>query len=584
MTPQDPNPAQIQEPKPTHRKRSAKRRRIISFSILAVLLVVLAIQARPLYRAIKGWRARALAGEVDELIAKDQFEAAAEKARAAYQLKPDEPAAVRALARLSSLSGNSAGAIGYWRRLISDDLATSEDRLHYAEDLLRVGAYVEALRETRSLLEERRDNPAALRLMAKLAAAQGNYEETMEFARRAMALAPEDPENQLLVAILQVDSPRAETRQEGWDALGKSAKSKEKEGLKALLYLAQRRDLPTDMVEAVVSGLREHPRADVTHRLLAYDVLMRHNPDQREALLDKAMQEFRNSEGADLQNFGTWLNARREFNRALETLPLSKAKSHRELFLIHLDSMAGLERWTELEQLLNQRNLPVDEAYLQVFKARIALQLGKPDQAKYHWQQAYVAASRRPEQLAFLGNYAEKLNTFDVAERAYRALFSNPGASRPAYHGVMRILQRRGETVALRNLLGEMLSRWPADASVQNDYAYLNLLLNERIDESLKTARELVQESPRSLPHRTTLALGLLRAGKPAEALEVYEGLTINWDEALPGNRAVHAAVLAANDKMAEARAEEFLIRKDALLKEEQALLEKWVEGTKSPI
>jgi tetratricopeptide (TPR) repeat protein len=576
----DPFPYQVpaQEEQPPPPKKTGKRRRIIVGLVLVALVVILAFQARPLYSGIKGWRARGLIKEVNTLIEKGEWKTASEKGMAAYHLKPDEPAVLRALARLQSLTQNPRGAILFWKALLAQPKeVTAEDRVIYADDLLRAGAAMEALQVTRGLLEQRSDDPAALRLMSKIQAVQNEYQESLRFARRALAIAPDDPENQLLVALLEIDSPDQAERMEAWSKIGKIAQSKENIGLRALIFIAQRRDIPSEMIDHVVTGLREHPGSNVTHRLLAYDVQIRRNPAQRSALLDQAMEEFK-GDRASLQIVGPWLNSRGEFNRTLQIIPRSEAKQLRDAFLTHVDALAGLKQWPELEKLLKEPGLPLDEAYSQIFQARVALEMSKPELAKYHWQQAYVAAARKPEQLSFLASYAEKIGAHDIAERAYRALFSNPAWSLGAYQGVLRILQRKGDALALRDLLAEMTARWPENASILNDYAYLSLLLNQRVDESLQTARLLVQKAPRSLPHRTTLALGLVRIGQPAEALKVYSSLDVKWESALPSNRAIYAVVLAANGKMAEARAQELLIPGDALLKQEQALLKEWVK------
>ena len=77
----------------------------------------------------------------------------------------------------------------------------------------------------------------------------------------------------------------------------------------------------------------------------------------------------------------------------------------------------------------------------------------------------------------------------------------------------------------------------------------------------------------RSLPHRTTLALAWYRLKDPARALQVYQGGDYDWSLALPSNRAVYAAVLAANGKRQEARQLAQSLSPDRLRKEEQALI-----------
>src|SRR5438046_7055074 len=118
--------------------------------------------------------------------------------------------------------------------------------------------------------------------------------------------------------------------------------------------------------------------------------------------------------------------------------------------------------------------------------------------------------------------------------------------------------QRGGDTKKIHAVLTDMLKIWPNDAAVQNDEAYTRLLLldsNSRNDEARMTndekenaehrtsaektlnpqpstlneleqlAANLVAKNPRSMPHRTLLALARLKQHRATEALAVYENI-----------------------------------------------------------
>jgi hypothetical protein len=162
------------------------------------------------------------------------------------------------------------------------------------------------------------------------------------------------------------------------------------------------------------------------------------------------------------------------------------------------------------------------------------------------------------------------------AEQAYRSLAANANTARPAMEGLLKIAGSRGDMDMLRDTLKKMRERWPQDDSVKNDLAYFNLLAGKSVDESCAVARDLVARSPGSLPHLTTLALAMLRKTDPAAALSVYQGLRIPWERIAPPQRAVHAAVLGANGRTAEAVAEIAALRWDDLRPEEQELIKQW--------
>src|SRR5687767_13048354 len=110
----------------------------LGFGIIIAILVTL--YARPLYKAGKAWRARQLAGQAEKFLLEENWTEAAQKAQAGYQLKPDEPATIRAVARLQSLTGHATEAIPFWDQLRLAGQNTPADNLMYAEDLLRVGS------------------------------------------------------------------------------------------------------------------------------------------------------------------------------------------------------------------------------------------------------------------------------------------------------------------------------------------------------------------------------------------------------------------------------------------------------------
>ena len=86
-------------------------------------------------------------------------------------------------------------------------------------------------------------------------------------------------------------------------------------------------------------------------------------------------------------------------------------------------------------------------------------------------------------------------------------------------------------------------------------------------------ARRLIHLEPSSLPHRTLLALVLLKQHRPVAALDVYSNINVAPNALSPSALAVHAAVLAANNHRDDARNEIQQVRVDQLLPEEQALI-----------
>jgi len=555
-----------------------KRRRtalVLGVWIFVVLGAAL-FEIKPALREISFWRSRRYATKAEVDLSAENWQSAQLKASLAYQIQPEEPTAIRAVARLQSLTGNSAGALAFWDMLKKANALTPADRRLQVEDLLRSDMLPQARKAVEALLADAPNDPHNLRVAAKWAAAEKNADQALKFAERAQAADPGSAQGKLLLGLLQCETPRLGARQAGLETLLQLTDSRDRPGLEALVFLSTRRELADDKKAIVIAGLRNHPLASEQHRLVALDLEIATKPDQREAILDAACEQYKNGDALAQRAFGVWLNGRREFKRTLELIPLEEAMKRKDFLLVTLDAMAQQKRWTEIEEVLQGKAVPLDEVYTELFLARSSMELGRTSAADLHWRRAQVAASASPEQMRFLGGYAERVGQTDQAELAYRSLINSAATARTAYESLLRIAEKRRDVEAVRTLLGEMMKRWPRDSSVRNDHAYFNLLRGDDLDASLSTARELVTESPASLAHRTTLALANIRTNNPPAALAVYDNLNIPWDRAPASHRAIYAAALGLNGKTGEARAQASAIAAENLRPEEQALISQW--------
>jgi tetratricopeptide (TPR) repeat protein len=384
---------------------------------------------------------------------------------------------------------------------------------------------------------------------------------------------PANKESHLLLATLLAGSPEPAARDEGLSKLLLLSTDRTAVGLEALTTLAKRGDLPKEKIRELIPLLQQHPLATEGHRLLAVDAEIALQPERREALIESAIAARKGADALVLRDLGIWLNAHKEFTRTLEVIPANVAIGRKDLFLVHVDALAARGRWVDLRKILESGEVPLDAAIKELYLARCATELHDPGLADIHWKRAQFAALRSPEQLVAIATYAEKVGNSDQAEIAYRTLASSSATARPAYLALMRLLQKKQDTAALRDLLRDMVALWPKDMAVRNDYAYLNLLLKKEAAQSMNIALELMAQNPLSLPHRTTLALAYLRVNQPEAALRVYNGLEVQWEKSPGSSRAVYAAVLAANGDKEKARDQIASLRFDTLRPEERELI-----------
>ena len=643
------------------RLRTRKRKRLVVVLALVVVLVLAAIfGARPASHQIKAWQARRLAQKAFDHISKEEWNEARTEAVAAYQLWPAEPEALRAVARFLSRV-RQADALEFWRKLREKEPLTREDLRDEATIALVAGEGDRAAAVVRELLAEKDPEPADWALAAQVAIRNSARDEARAAIEKIVNHPRATEREQLQAALLKLAAasgaatPAAaqDEARGAWTGIEKLARSESAIGLEALTVLARRalstpagaaaalptsspssveaavpaatpesiagdtpatteptpagdtpataENLPATLPAAELSRLLEnHPLAKAVHKLLALDLLAHEDSSQRETLLQRGIAQWKDADPADLAVLAQWLNAKREFQRHLDTIPLEKAVKNRDLFLQHVDALGALERWSEIKTLLETKSFPLEPVVQLMYLARCHAQLGEKTASENNWQRALEAARAEPGKMLTLAEYAEKNGALQVAGEAYNTIARALPKLRVAQQGRLRIAQASGDAQKIHAVLAEMLAVWPNDTAIQNDEAYLRLLLmsqrfatanpssggsedrsqksepitnNEELITIEQLAARLVEREPASLPHRTLLALARLRQNRPADALQVYADINVPANVLTPSALAVHAAVLAATGNIDGAKTEAAHIPRERLLPEERALI-----------
>ncbi len=553
-------------------RRLRVRRLVICLLGLALVLVAGYLMAPPAYRHFKQWRARGLAADALYHLQRNDHALGQSKAKAAWLLAPGDPAVIRAMAQAQTRATN-ASALAFWSQLIQTGHATEADRLTFVEQALRAGAAGPAAQELQHLLAEAPQKPACLWLASQLFTLLQDRRQTIQYASQAAAADPTNRQYNLFLSSVQFDAADTVQRSVARSNLWTRAAEIDALALDALVFLAERRDLSADQRQKVITLLGKHPLHTTTHDLLALRLEIDATPLQRGKLLDQAATNFQKTAPEMRVQFGAWLNQLREFDRTLQALPAAEALKRKDYFMVHLDALAALNRWADLLKLLESSQTPLEAAYTWAFRARCHSKLNNQSLADLAWRDALRAAEGNPEQLQWLAIYAEKCDQPDTARKALRLLISRLENPRNVFRELTRLTERFGTTIELRDLLAEMVRRWPREPALQNDFAYLNLLLNTELAASCQTAETLSNQFPESLPFGTTFALALYRQKDFTGALRVYANRAIEWPRALPSQRAVYAAVLAANGHTDEARRLRQDLRLEQLRAEEDDLL-----------
>jgi len=548
--------------------RSKRRRWIWVLAILA--LVILGMSVGPgIYRTTKGRLAAAMAREAESEVDKKHFDEAIASERSAFKMSPNDPEVLRAMARILSAL-NIPGAMIYWNWVFESKGVTDEDRRQAADYAIHQGLDGDAVRIIQELLHENGNDSKNLVLAAQLFSVTGDSAKAMAYATRAALNDPNYRPAAILLAFEELKNPHL--YQTGIDSLFKIADEDNEYGLLALQRIATVTTLQPQEIDRAIARLRSHPMAGELEKLSAFALEIKKNPSQRGVLLKNAVAAYQNAPLEVLQQFVTWLNTMDEPALVLELVPLEKALTDKNLFQADLDALIALKKWADLKKMLFQQKVPLEPAYVQLYLSRWASGTGDDQAEDLYWRKAQMAAIHNPRQGLYLALYAEKMGRNDRADAIYRLLTQEPLVSRVTFLGLLRVNASK-DTQVIREILDQMVTRWPLDTTAVDRDTYYNLLLNNRIQEMFQRELTLVKDDPYALFHRTNLALAYLRLKNPAEALKVYNNTGVQWDHAPGSALVVYAATLAANGQNTQAHRIVHLIDRDTLRPEERALI-----------
>jgi tetratricopeptide (TPR) repeat protein len=555
--------------------RASRKKRAFLWITLLILLVAAVIGAKPGYHWLKARRAEQFAAEGGELFKQGKWNEAAEKYRAALQLNPLGYPGLEGAARLASRADRPEAAY-LWEQVFKSPQCTDADRQEYAALLLKLKRLDVAGKIIDQLLKANPDTKT-LTLASRYAEQTGESGKALEFAKVAMNRAPDDDAARSRMAELLAASPdstqQAEARRILWELVGKEGPNKRL----ALQVLARAPELSTDEQTRILRSLEGLASPIVEDVLLAADFRIKLQLGDADRIYDETIARFGKGDTTTLLQLARWLNAHRQSERVLTLLPIERATENNQLIMVHLDALALLQRWSDIDKLLARSDLMFDPEVLESFRARSAQGQDSATDAEFHWNRALSAAGNDPFKLRFVANFAEQTRATAVALKAYEQLARFPEHAAFAYQGIERVGGKTGASATQRAAAEKLLALTPTDPNSTAQLLYLDLLLGSDVEANLAKANDLVKRFPARLAFRITAALGYLRQHDAGSALAQFSGPSnappIEWSKTPPSWRAVYAAALFANEQPEKAREIIATIPEGSLNAEEKTLI-----------
>ena len=476
-------------------------------------------------------------------------------------------------ARLAS-KAERPEALELWQKVLALPQCTIRDREDYAELLIKTNRLNLAEKVIDPLLKDNPDTKA-LQLAARYSRKIGDNVKASEYLRVASKRTPDDdaPRFQLAEVLAQSTdaADQAEARKILWELAARPIVYKKA----AVEALAAAPELTTDERKRLLQELTALTPKTAKDDLLAADMRIQLQPDEAARVYREEVERWRNGQSQELLDLARWLNAHQQPELVLSIFPVERTLEDNQLLLARLDALATLQRWNDIDGVLNRTDVTLDPSVIESFRARTALERNANLDAEVHWNHAISLAASDPYKLRFVANFAEQSRATAAALKAYEQLARFPEHADFAYRGTQRVSQRSGDTAAQRAAMSKISARAPEDPNAADQLAYLNLLLGEDVDQNFAVAKKLAEQYPSRLSYRVTTALGYLRQHDPASALAQFKGpVSIDWKRTLPAWRAVYAAALLASDRNDEARDIIATIPRDRLNPQERELIE----------
>ncbi len=564
--------------KPSRKERrhaSRRRSRRLRWTIIGFAVLFAALQAKPIYREFKEWRAGKFALQADEFIRRKDDKNAYFKLQSALTLSPFDPKLNRTMAQLLSRH-NQREAVPFMRTVLLSKSATLEDRHQFILLALRLDELAAAREELANVLTIQPRTTSTLLIAAKVRMFEDKIQEAIQFAREALFVSPENETAQYTLALLiirfNMPDPSGEARRLLWGLSGNDHQT----GYLALVELSQLKDL-SDEEKSRLLKIVKAPDAPLLLRLIGADLDIRYNLAPPDTIVRELVTTYGEADVESVATVAAWLVKHHAYAHAIQLIPLEKQNQRRDLFLTKIEALGGLGQWQEAYELVREEVTPLNSFELEFQRARVSKGTRNTDSVASHWRKLFAMAGTDPQRLKTFARWAESIGAMEEAATAYEKLAATGQDNAYAYSQLIRITEPTGNTRLLREHLLNLAEIKRDSPQVKNELTYINLLLNTNLVSSKAAALELAADDPENPNFRLTLALALVRENKPADAQTILEPLTAAFIKENYRAQVVCVAVWGANKLESAARNQAEQIVLGRLKPEERELIKHWL-------
>lgn len=552
------------------------------FSIVMVFIGVIAMFALKFdFSRLRG--SDHFIGKAREAISAKDWPAAVEALRHVNGKDQDKPGYLRVVADfLEGARVEPALLDSTLDKLEAKGLMQAADYLWRSRMRLAVGNVAASRRALESIPSAKRESVEYMRLNIEILKEEGRMREAKMEEHRMAQMFPGNPEVVLLQASADLQASFPELQTAAMGKLWKLAGEKNEYGQKAIVLLSKSK-LTLSEANRLLE-LADKSGIGTAERLQIVSTILRLDPEQREVILKKAIDQYRQGGAQAAVQLALWLAQEKEHRRAMELVMSAPAVSKEalmrspEVFTMTIQGLAAESRWKEMLALIPKgKKLPVANALACTWRALATSHLNPSDalEPRAHLEEAFREAkiSKDVFVLNLVARMAEEGNMSDLAFQAYQFLaapeFGREFEMMDKSWKMAEILKDSGQ---LLRVAERLVSLRPANQILAQRCDYLRLLRGEQIEITLSTTAKNYQEGNPSDVYELLCALKAYRLNDKAQVaanlsrIKTLEGFTL-------GERAVCAGLLASQGDQIHAFPIAEKVQSQALLPEEELLM-----------
>lgn len=543
-------------PTVAHRDRQSPLARWVAaaviLSICTSLLILGIVYSRPLKNSYKNMRAGSMVKEARQMAENGQVVNAVMKAQEAYTKAPESEDAIRLNFEYFTLMKRDTALFFYDKLKNLNALTPADEQLH-VRCLINLGKPKEASQALEQLMREAQPNEALIQLAEEVWGQREQNKTLLHVLRKYAQAHPDDKEGILRFAKVQLTSGNPTEVGLGMESLWKLASEDDEIGLQTLEYINSLPSLTPADTTRLIERLKNHPKADDRHYVTALKREVQQSPGHKKEIVMAATAKYRDKKRDLLLPFIRWLVEEGEFRQILSVLPEEEAKAHQGLLENYLNALTMLQRFDDLERLVNDPKVAevLDPTTVAMFRAHLAYILNKPAEelrSKLIVAKDAAQFNGRYPALLQIARYGEDRGNFDIAEDAYRLAIkaaqrasASPRIERDAFTGLIKACLANRSTESLIQAAQEAVARWPDDTNFAETYLYVSLLAGKNIELSLRNAVNLLKIQPADNQRKLTVALARWRLQDTQQAVQNLQYIDLN--PLTEGQRAVFAAI-----------------------------------------